>query len=559
MKKRLMWTSLALLPLAVWLGAQVQNATAARKTLAEITPGNALVWIEAKNLKGMVASWNGSQEKKTWLDSSTYQSYMRSKLALRLEEVRKAYADGIGVNPGFELLENVAGGESAVAVYDVGKLELLYLTRLPVASIGQTLLMRGRAKFQARNAGGQAYYVKSTSDGTVAFAAVGDLLIAGSREDLVAGALQLLAGQQRPAVKQERWFADALSKASAAGAPDVRMLVNLERAVKTAHFRSYWIQQNVTEMSQYYAAVSDLQMGAGAWTEQRSLLRRESRAAVDESGVAKLAKFVPADAGFYQAWAKPSSSQVETLLSERIVPRGGSGATNPEDQRAPGAVVESAAGSEEQLEDRVDVIESGVSNNASPLPIVKLAGSVVDAAAQIQATRASAGGVLVGIDSALVLLGSANWDENAVKSAVQASAERAWSVGTLTWNRRRAATWELSGLQPMQVWMQGNVLVIANSAGLMDKVVAGNGRAPQGAYVSGYRHGAEREIYGRVMGHIDNPQFPATEKGTTRAPMLFSETLGDLGKILQRVDVSTMEVRDDGAVVKQTVVYRKRP
>lgn len=558
MKKKLMWTSLALLPLAVWLGAQVRS-TAARKSLAEITPGNALVWVETKDLKGIVSAWNGSQEKKTWLGSGTYQSYMRSKLALRLEEVQKAYADGIGVNPGFELLENVAGGESAVAVYDVGKLELLYLTRLPAASIGQTLLMQGRAKFQARNAGGQAYYVKSTSDGTIAFAAFGDLLIAGSREDLVAGALQLLAGQQRPAVQQERWFADALAKASVANAPDVRMLVNLERAVKTAHFRSYWIQQNVTEMSQYYAAVSELRMGAGAWTEQRSLLRRESRAAVDESGVAKLAKFVPADAGFYQAWAKPSASQIEALLNERIVPRGGSGATNAEEQRAPGAVVEAVAGSEEQLEDRVDVVESGPTNPASPLPIVRLAGSGVDAAAQIQATRAGAGGVLVGFDSALVLLGSANWDENAVKSAVQASAERSWSAGALTWNRRGAAAWELGGLNPMHVWMQGNVLVMANSAGLLDKIVAGNGRALQGAYVSGYRHGVERENYTRVMAHVDYPQIPAaTEKGTTRAPMLFSETLGDLGKILQRVDASTIEVRDDGAVVKQTVVYRKR-
>jgi len=556
MKTKLMWTSLVLLPLAVWLGAQVQNAAASRKSLAEITPGNALVWIEAKDLKGIVSSWNGSQEKKTWLDSSTYQSYMRSKLALRLEEVQKAYADGIGVNPGFELLENVAGGESAIAVYDVGKLELLYLTRLPAAGIGQTLLMQGRAKFQARNAGGQAYYVKSTSDGTVAFAAVGDLLIAGSREDLVAGALQLLAGQQRPAVKQERWFADALAKSI--GSPDVRMLMNLDRAVKTAHFRSYWIQQNVTEMSQYYAAVSDLQMGAGAWTEQRTLLRRESRAAVDEAGVAKLAKFVPADAGFYQAWAKPSPSQVEALLSERMLPRAGSGATNPEEQRAPGAVVGSNAGGEEQLENRVDVVEVSSGNASSPLPIVKL-GVAIDAAAQIQATRASTGGVLVGFDSALVLLGFANWDENAVKSAVQASAERAWSAGALTWNRRGTAAWELSGLNSMHLWLQGNVLVIANSAGLLDKVIASNGRSLQGVYVSGYRHGAERENYRRVMGHIDYPRIPSTEKGTGRAPMLFSETLGDLGKVLQRVDASTMEVRDDGAVVKQTVVYRKRP
>ena len=132
MKKTMM--CLVLLPLAVWLGAQVQNAAAPRKSLAEITPGNALVWIEAKDLKGIVASWNGSQEKKTWLESSTYQSYMRSKLALRLEEVQKAYADGIGVNPGFELLENVAGGESAVTPSGPPRLSNSYVAKLHKAS-----------------------------------------------------------------------------------------------------------------------------------------------------------------------------------------------------------------------------------------------------------------------------------------------------------------------------------------------------------------------------------------------------------------------------------------
>jgi len=35
MKTKLMWTSLVLLPLAVWLGAQVQNAAASRKSLAD--------------------------------------------------------------------------------------------------------------------------------------------------------------------------------------------------------------------------------------------------------------------------------------------------------------------------------------------------------------------------------------------------------------------------------------------------------------------------------------------------------------------------------------------
>ncbi len=554
-----MAAAVAVLPVAVWLGAQ---AVAPRKAFAEILPANALLCVEAKNLGSLLADWNASAEKKTWLGSGTYQSYVRSKLALRLEELQKAYADGIGVNPNALLLENIAGGESAVAVYDIGKLEILYATRLPAARLADNLLMQGKSKFQARNAGGQTYYVKSTGDGTVAFAvAAGDLLIAGTREDLVAGSLQLLAGQQgRLAMKGERWYS-AATGAAAPGVPDLRLVVNLERTVRTPHFRSYWIQQNITDLKQYVASVSDLTFTQGEWTERRVLLRAEAAAGpVDEAGVGQLARVVPADAGFYQAWAKPERTEVEALLQAMVVPRAVRGAAvNPLEERAPGESSYETAGSEQDLDQRVDVEEPGLPSDAggSALPVATLAAARVEAIAKVGASRMAADGVFVGVDSALLLLGSKNWDENAVKNAVLASAQQAWTTGTLTWNRRGAAVWELSGLAPMQVWIDGKVLLLANSAALADRVAAKRGGVTaSGASIAGYRHGAENANYARMMRLIDTPQIPT---GDARAPMLFSENLAGIGRILGRVDSVSMETKDDGAMVRQVVVYRRRP
>jgi hypothetical protein len=164
----------------------------------------------------------------------------------------------------------------------------------------------------------------------------------------------------------------------------------------------------------------------------------------------------------------------------------------------------------------------------------------------------------VGFDSALLLLAASNWDETAVKVAVQTSAERAWSSSALTWNRRGGSAWELSGLNPRFVSVQGNVLVIADSEVLFDKVLAGSRRATGAAYLSGYRHGTERSRYSRVMRHIDFPQIPPSENGAPRAPMLFSEILGDVGNVLQRIETATFEVRDDGATVNQLATYRMR-
>lgn len=558
MNRKTLWIAGAsLLAIAAWLGAQ-QAASNQRKPLAELMPSNALLYLEAKNFAPLLASWNTSPEKKTWLQSGNYQSFVRTKLALRLEEVQKAYADGIGVNPNAVLLENIAGGESAVAVYDIGKLELLYATRLPTARLADNLLMQARTKFQTRNAAGQNYYVKSTSDGTIAFAvAPGDLLIAGTREDLVAGALQLIAASNRSSLRTERWYADAVAKAQNSASPDLRLVVNLERTVRTPHFRSYWIQQNITDLKQYYASISDLDMSQqGAWTERRVLLRAEPSASpVDESAVTQVARMLPADAGFRQAWAKPSRAEAEALLEETITPRTRAPRTNPEDERAPGASVVYSAGSEDDLDERIDS-EAEASHSASAaLPITKLASAELDAIGRTGTSRLNADGVYVRIDAATVLLAKTNWDENTVKAAVQASIEQTTAARSLTWSRR-GAVWELSGLQPLQIWIDGRTLVIANSASLADRIASRPNVAPlTGAYVASYRHAGENANYARMMRLIDFPSIPT---GEARAPMLFSENIGGIGNVLARIESVTLESKDEGALVRQQVVYRRK-
>jgi hypothetical protein len=560
MMRKTIWTAGAsLLGIALWLGAQ-QAASNQRKPLADLMPSNALLYLEAKNFAPLLASWNASPEKKTWLQSGNYQSFIRTKLALRLEEVQKAYADGIGVNPNAVLLENIAGGESAVAVYDIGKLELLYATRLPAARLADNLLMQARTKFQTRNSAGQTYYVKSTSDGTIAFAvAPGDLLLAGTREDLVAGALQLIASSNRSSIRSERWYTDAVAKAQTSAAPDLRLVVNLERTVRTPHFRSYWIQQNITDLKQYYASISDLDMSQqGAWTERRVLLRAEPSASpVDESAVAQLVRLLPADAGFRQAWAKPSRTEVEAMLEETVTPRTRAARVNPENERAPGESVVYSAGSEDDLDERIDSEAEAAQSANAALPITRLAATAeLDAIGRGGSTRLNADGVYVSIDAATVLLAKTNWDENTVKAAAQASVEQTTAARSLTWTRR-GPVWELSGLRPLQLWIDGRTLVISNSASLADRIAARTSTAQPltGAYIASYRHATENANYARMMRLIDFPSIPT---GEARAPMLFSENIGGIGAVLARVESVTLESKDEGAIVRQQVVYRRK-
>ena len=90
------------------------------------------------------------------------------------------------------------------------------------------------------------------------------------------------------------------------------MVLNLEKLVPSPYFRSYWIQQNITEMKNYKAAISDLFLSGKEYREERVLLKEQTPSgdALPDEGsqaVADVARLVPDDAGLYLAKADPTA------------------------------------------------------------------------------------------------------------------------------------------------------------------------------------------------------------------------------------------------------------
>src|SRR5439155_26346393 len=169
------------------------------------------------------------------------------------------FAVAAGVPPDTRFVSEAAGKESIFAVYDISRIEFLYVTHLPSASSLNSVLWKSRSKFQPRSAGGAPFFVCKDADSgqVVAFAIAGDYLLLATREDLLAHALELLRGQPGRSLQQEEWFSKAVSEAPATTG-DLRMVLNLAKIAVAPQFRTYWIQQNITEMQGYTASVSDL-------------------------------------------------------------------------------------------------------------------------------------------------------------------------------------------------------------------------------------------------------------------------------------------------------------
>ncbi|HEY3738304.1 MAG TPA: hypothetical protein VGL53_00595 [Bryobacteraceae bacterium] len=548
--------------IAAWLGAQ---ALAPVKPASELMPSGALFYVEAHDFAKLVSAWDSSPEQKAWLESANYQSWTRSHLAVRLADVRKSYAEAAEVAEDAPFLDGVAGQESAVAFYNIGKLEFLYITRLESARFAGSVLGKIKQKFEARKAAGHDYFVLSKGESTIAFALVDDRLLLATREDLISSSLRLLAGEKIGALREERWFDDALAKAPTGEVPDIRFVADLDRTTKTHQFRSYWVHRNVDEVRQFASEVADLKLNTSDIHERRVFVRRETQQEgleKFEPAVDDVLRYATPDAGFTQAIARPDAGLVASLLGEKLFGHTKSTGQSDRVKFAPGAAVGSEAGGEDDYETRVDapVVAETLTNTFAPLDDL---AKNTDALMQAGISRSGTGEVLPGLDSAVALHGIADWKPEDVKRTLGDVASSLWSVGPrgLQWMDRNGVS-ELNSVSPLRFTIDGRVLVISTSPELMTHMLAGRRKtvgSPAGAsYTATLRYGQELPGFARMMRLMDYPSLPQGQQQDAREPLFFSENMLSLMSSLGRLDSAAITSRDTGTLVTESVVYRKK-
>jgi hypothetical protein len=537
-------------------------AAPAEPALSRFIPSGALLYLQAKDFSSLLAGWDKSQQKENWVKSKNYDVFSQSRLLLRLKDAGSEFSHAAGVPADANLLRQVAGKQTALAIYDIGKLQFLYITRLASADSAQSGLWETRSKFESRTAGGVNFFYRKDPDSEreVAFAVTGDYLILATREDLMAGALQLLAGGKDHSVEEEAWWSRPIMTAGAPG--DLRMVLNLEKIVRSPYFRSYWIQQNITDTKQYSAAISDLTLSDKEYREERTLLRKDAGAHEPSEGkgaaaVAEILRLVPVDTGMYEAKADPDAKDSLELLTAKILaPHLGAAAA---EKLAPQAQLGNAeTGSASDLETRIDqppAQSSVIGDNRAPLQAVFVKNRVL-ARLELQDTERDSVGVFVRIHSAVVFLGESDWDEQAVRAAVVEFIRPGFTTGKLGvgWKSNNGYG-VLDGLWPLAVAVRGKYLIISDNAALLSSALDGMSKksaASAAVFVATFDHKRERENFVTLMKLLDSGSQSAVNGGS---PEFFSENIVSLSFALKDVSSEKMVIRDAGDRQTQTVIY----
>jgi hypothetical protein len=554
--------------------------TAAPPTkLATLMPSGALVYLEAPDFGHLLRDWDASKVKADWLRSDNYAVFSRSNLFTKLKDVYAEYGEAAGFRAGLSGVIEIAGTDSALALYGIRDVEFLYISRIADADFMKTQLWAVREKFEQRQAGGLSFYLRTdpASKRTIAFAFAKGYLLLATRDDLVAQTLELLAGGSNPSIASDRWYRESTERAQgpAADRAELRLVMNIESLVKSDYFRSYWIQRDASVVRRYWAGLADVRRSGSAITETRVFLRAPDAqtplpAASGSGEVSSLLELVPPEAGLYKAARVGDSSTVAALVVEKLI--GPQPQSTRDWREAPMAVSpDSQAGGEGDLETRIDEqplpSDPGISDSvASVRAMVDQTGC---SAFLLVQSSAPASATFVHVPAVIVLDGVQDWDPNAVRISLTAAAGKLWTTSQLgaRWvsgTAGRHPVERLDGLGALTFAANGRLLVLGNDARLLAAVLDRVGARPStGAldYAAGFRHSLVRSDYLRIMTALDfgTSHGKAEGDGPPDAPAFFSGNIGSLGRVLSSVAEVRVTEEERGAVVLQTVVYRMAP
>lgn len=574
-RKAAIFAGMLLAALAGW--AAYQEMPHKAQPMAAWMPAGAMLYIESPDFASLLHDWNASREKQTWLRGDNYAVFSRSRLFGRLGDAQQEFAAAAGLPPNMQFLTQIAGKESALGLYDIGALQFLYITHIPNADALQTGLLQERGKFATRKSGDTTFYVSIQADSdqggtprTVAFATFNDYLLLATREDILAKALGLMQGKKQEAVSDDGWFTAATAAAAQPG--DLRMVLDLSRIVPSPYFRSYWIQQNVTEMGKYRAAVSDLYRSGKEYREERVLLPKSAdNSSAVQADLGQLTALIPPQIGFYRAVAAPSIEEMIATLDGRLLSRKTAGY---KDLHLAPAAADSATtlGGENDLETRID----------AP-PVVALPSGAEFAALRkllqdqqpqsmllMDSSDAKRGDIFVAYHSAIVLASQKAWNAQTVELALQQALSVRLSTGDLGlgWRQQSGAAGysELDGMQPLQVAVSGRYCILANDTATLNAVLqripGSNGNKPAGqslVLISGFNHLQERANFTRATSLIDFGSAGGQGDNTENSPHFFSKNIKSVSDTFSAIQSEQISMYWMNSTLHQTVRYTWKP
>jgi hypothetical protein len=578
----------------------VRAQTEAPGRFAASMPRGALVYLEARDLKSLLDRWLASPVRSRYFESASYRSFTRSRLYLKLKERMASLEAGFGVAIDDTQLASLAGGRSAVAIYDPGKLEIVLATEVGRDRALGSALFAKSSSFEARQtAKGAPFFAREVAAGEgegaqrIAFGIAGDVLWIGTSEALVAEAIDGAADGGLGAA-----VAETVRAAGDVTMHDMAIWFDMERSLRNKYFDLYWIHRNARELDGIASGMLDLELAPTGIVERRWYVRRDGAppvATADAAALERLRAMAPPDAQLVEARATGEAAAPEVAEAlfgpERPPVKVQAVSVSSREEPFEDADKRPPAGRYRYLDERYDRdvddpagdLGGAAAAPARPPFADRLAALVAPAAPQRHAVYGSValaeGELFAGFDRAVVVeLGA---PERFDRAAFEALVAEEFGTRFVVGGDVRNVSWSDAGgvrsiagaliSQGGAYRVAGNYLVVARDAAACDGIVsraasatvAAAGARPGAVRVAEVRVGLAAGPFKRLTSVLDarqrgtlNEDVSADgEQGASRPVLFFSENVASLLDVVAELAVVRIETSLDGAVLRERVDY----
>lgn len=299
--------------------------------LAGVTPRGAMVYLQARDLGALMRAWTASTVRNDFYKSASFASFSKSRIYLKLQNRRQDFEKAIGFGLDESRVAELASGAAAIAVYDIGKLEVAFVTEMGRERAIATALFKQAAQFQERPSDAGVYYVRdvTTDAGRLnqqfCFAHANGKLIVTTTEGLMIRALA-----NAKSAGADSLLADVVATAGRAGrfsSNDLTMWLDQVKLNRNRHFNSYWVHQNSqlseTGLSEIQTGLVDLKISRDGLTEQRWFVMNEAAGSqsaktgsISAEQAASLLRFAPASSQLVEV--RGSSTGMASAVSSAL-------------------------------------------------------------------------------------------------------------------------------------------------------------------------------------------------------------------------------------------------
>ncbi|MBA3784258.1 MAG: hypothetical protein H0X15_01765 [Acidobacteria bacterium] len=307
----------------VFIGIVAYAAFSAKREFApaEDLPREAVVYVEFTDLPAFLQLWEKSELRQKYLESENFNSLKRRRLGLKLASRWQEFNEAVGFSLDLETVGGLAEKRAAIGIYDVGKLEFVFIAPVSSEIFTATKFFLNKEQFEEKllENGTSVFSLDVAADRgresqKLLFASVKERFVLATSEKLLLQTVNNINGK----TNKNRLIDEPSFKSLTENLKPnlVSVWVSQTALNKDYYFKRYWLMPDTNKLKNIRAGIFGISLEEKKVVERRKfLLEKEvNTTKLNPTEMQKMLSFVTSNVSFYRLQTADAKTSVNAIF-----------------------------------------------------------------------------------------------------------------------------------------------------------------------------------------------------------------------------------------------------